>query len=442
MKVAAVIAEYNPFHTGHQYHLQKTRQLTGADYILVIMSGNFVQRGAPALFNKYTRTRMALLCGADVVIELPTLYATSSAEYFAQGAVSLAHRLGVVDILSFGSESGSLEAFTRTASELLSYESEASLLLRTMLKDGLSYPSAKGKLLPEYTSAHKDTENLFTYPNNILGVEYCKALLSQKSSIVPFTIPRLGTDFHDTDFHNSSAAFLSAAAIRNCVKESCIESPDKDYVDKTIKKISGYIPSEAYSPFCDAIRTGSFLTEDDLSEMLHYKLLCEREKGFSMYLDCTPDLSAKIIKYLPEYTGYTSFCNLLKSKDLTYARISRMLLHILLDIKTPAFYKDSYGERKYLLPYGRLLGFRKSASPLLFALKKNSLIPLITKLADAKNRFTGNALDFFKDEILYSSIYEAVSASKQNTSCLHSSSSPAQKKTALNEFRQPPVIVP
>lgn len=442
MKVAAIIAEYNPFHTGHQYHLQKTKQLTGADYILVIMSGDFVQRGAPALFNKYTRTRMALLCGADAVIELPTLYATSSAEYFAQGAVSLIQRLGVVDILSFGSESGVLEAFTRTASDLLSLENESAPLLRSMLKDGLSYPSAKEKLFWQFTSSDKDTKDLLAKPNNILGVEYCKALLSQKSGIAPFTLSRQGNDFHDTCFHDSSSVFLSAAGIRSFVRERCFDFSDTAYVDKTLEKISGYIPSETYSLFCSLIRSGSFLTEDDLSEMLHYKLLCEKRKGFSMYLDCTPDLSDKIIRNLSEYNGYTSFCSLLKSRDLTYARISRMLLHILLDLKTPDFYKDSYTKRNYFLPYGRLLGFRESASPLLSALKKNSLIPLVTKLADAKSSFTGSALDFFNKELFYTSIYEAAFASRQNAAFHHGSPSPSQKKTALNEFRQSPIIVP
>ena len=440
MKVAAVIAEYNPFHTGHQYHLSKTRELTGADYILVIMSGNFVQRGAPALLNKYTRTRMALLGGADVVIELPTLYAVSSAEYFAQGAVALAGRLGIVDILSFGSESGSVEAFTRAASMLLSCENESASLLRPMLREGLSYPAAKEKLFKEQLSFCKDTENLLTLPNNILGVEYCRALFSQKSSIAPFTIPRQGNNFHDTGFQDSSAAFISAAAIRNFVKSCPCGSSDSETCAKNFEKISGYLPSESQDLFNDAINAGSFLVEDDLSEMLYYKLLCEMEQGFSMYLDCTPDISDKIVKYLPEYTGYTDFCCLLKSKDLTYARISRVLLHILLDIKTPDFYKDNYGERKYFLPYGRLLGFRKSASPLLSSLKKNSRIPLITKLADAKKSFTGYALDFLKKELFCASIYETVSASKVNK-MLHASSQ-TQKKTALNEFRQSPVIVP
>lgn len=442
MKVAAVIAEYNPFHTGHQYHLSKTRELTGADYILVLMSGDFVQRGAPALLNKYTRTQMALLGGADVVIELPTLYAVSSAEYFAQGAVTLAGLLGVVDVLSFGSESGSLETFTRAASTLLSCENESASLLRPMLKDGLSYPAAKEKLFTKLLSSCKDTESLLTQPNNILGVEYCRALLSQNSSIVPFTITRQGNDFHDTEFHDSSASFISAAAIRNFVKSCPCGSSDEDSYAKNFEKIFGYLPVESHAVINEAMKTGSFLTEDDLSEILHYKLLCEMEQGFSMYLDCTPDLSDKIIKYLPEYTGYTAFCSLLKSKDLTYARISRVLLHILLDIKTPDFYKDNYGERKYFLPYGRFLGFRKSASPLLASLKKNSLIPLVTKLADAKKSFTGDALDFLKKELFYASLYEAVSAAKANTKMLYESSNQTQKKTALNEFRQSPVIVP
>lgn len=429
MKTAAVIAEYNPFHTGHKHHISQTRELTGADYVLVIMSGDFVQRGAPALLNKYTRARMALLGGADVVLELPVLYATSSAEYFAQSAVTLAQRLGVVDILSFGSESGSLDAITQTASALLACETESSQHLQALLRSGLSYAAAKEKLLACRLPFDADLKNLLSLPNNILGVEYCKALLSLKSGITPFTITRQGNDFHDTALYGGSAPYLSAAAIRDFVQSSYMDSMKAD-PGNIPREMAGYIPSESHDLFHSAVCANSYLIEDDLSGLLIYKLLCEEDYGFNEYLDCTPSLSDRLINHLTCYTGYTDFCALLKTKDVTYTRISRMLLHILLELKTPGFYKKPYGERDYYFPFVRLLGFRESASPLLFSLKRKSGIPLITKLADASKNLSSHARLFLKKEIFAASLYEAVSASKSGG-----------KKTALNEFRQSPIII-
>ncbi|MCM1125993.1 MAG: nucleotidyltransferase family protein [Lachnospiraceae bacterium] len=429
MKVAAIIAEYNPFHTGHKHHLSQTKELTGADYVLVIMSGDYVQRGAPALLNKYTRARMALLGGADVVLELPVLYATSSAEYFAQSAVTLAQRLGVVDILSFGSESGSLDAVTQTASALLDCESNSSPLLQTLLRSGLSYAAAKEQLLADQFSSDADLQNLLSQPNNILGVEYCKALLSLKSSITPFTITRQGNDFHDTALYDGSAPYLSAAAIRDFVQTRYPDSTKANHGNLP-RELAEYIPSESRELFHNTICTDSYLVEDDLSDLLLYKLLCEADFGFDEYLDCTPSLSNRIVNHLPYYTGYTDYCALLKTKDVTYTRISRMLLHILLELRTPDFYKTPYGERDYYFPFVRLLGFRESTSPLLFSLKKNSSVPLVTKLADAQKGLSFHARLFLKKEVFASALYEAVSASKSNG-----------KKTALNEFRQSPIII-
>lgn len=414
MKTAAIIAEYNPFHSGHKYHIEKTRELTGADYVLAVMSGHFVQRGAPALLDKYTRTRMALLGGADAVIELPTLYATSSAEYFAQGAVALIHKLGVVDVLSFGSEEGSIAPFLETASGMLAHEAEIPGALQSLMKKGLSYPAAKEQAALGYLSCEKDKQRLLSSPNNILGLEYCKALLAFDSKITPFTIKRKGQDFQD-GLLPCGDSFASACAIRNAVA-SCPE------------QISSFIPKECREVFFAALADGRFLAEDDLSLLLHHQLLTHRRDGFSMYLDCTPDLSDKICKNIPDYTGFSDFCSLLKSKDLTYARLSRTLLHILLEIKQPSFYRQPYSRRDYLIPYARLLGFRKSAGPLLSAIKKKSFVPLITKMADAKNTFKGNSLAFLNGELFCASLYEAACRAKN-------------KETTLNELKQSPVIL-
>ena len=415
MKTAAVIAEYNPFHSGHGYHIEKTKKETGADYVLVVMSGHFVQRGAPALLDKYTRTRAALLGGADAVIELPALYATSSAEYFAQGAVTLLHKLGVVDFLSFGSEEGATSPFIETAAALLSCGDSIRNTIQELLKEGLSYPAAKEKAAAKHLPFIKDRPKLLTAPNNILGLEYCKALLALDSKITPFTMKRKGQDFKDSSIPSAPETFASATAIRNGAV-SCF------------RQILPFIPRESRELFSSAMESGCFLTEDDLSLMLHHQLLTHSQSGFSMYLDCTPDLSAKICKNLPAYTGFSDFCSLLKSKDLTYARISRTLLHILLEIRPPAFYQEPYSQREYHIPYGHLLGFRKSAGELLSAIKKKSSIPLITKMADAKNTLTGQDLDLFNMELFCASLYEAACRAKN-------------KETALNELKQSPVIV-
>lgn len=422
MKTAAIIAEYNPFHNGHQYQIEETRRLTGADFILVLMSGDFVQRGAPAIYNKYIRTKMALVGGADAVIELPSLYAVSSAEFFAGGSISLLNCLGVVDDLSFGSECGDIEMI-QTCSKLLTSDTpEYNNSLSSFLKQGLSFPVARNKAIlqtacPSGAGPHsgnalslsEETVNsLFAAPNNILALEYCKALLAADSGITPVTIKRKGDAYHETILNKDASVFSSASAIRNAIEGT-----------KALTAQLSHLPD-------------SFLTCNDFSSLLYYKLLMEREEGYAKYLDCSNDLSDKIIKNLPEYTDFTGFCSLLKSKDLTYARISRVLTHILLGITTPDSFRQPLSERKLPVPYARLLGFRKNSTELLSSIKKNSSIPLISKLADAPSLLgkepSGNALQMVKQDILASDIYESVFSHKY-------------KRGLLNEYKQSPIIL-
>lgn len=416
MKTAAIIAEYNPFHNGHKYQIEETRRLTGADFVLVIMSGNFVQRGAPAIFNKYLRTRMALLGGADAVIELPSFYAVSSAEFFAGGGVTLLNQLGMIDFLSFGSECGDIE-FIKSCSGLLSFETPGyNCALQSFLKQGLSFPAARNKAVLQSALSSdfsrdctdaafpsEETVNaLFASPNNILALEYCKALLVSDSSITPVTIKRQGDSYHEPVLNRDASVFSSASAIRNAIEQ-------------------GNAAAAGNYPVC-------FLTCDDFSSLLHYKLLTQREKGFSSYLDCSCSLSDKIIKNLPDFTDFTDFCSLLKSKDITYTRISRVLIHILLGITAESCCSQPLPERELPVPYARLLGFKKDSAALLSAVKKNSSIPLIAKLADASSLLDNHALSMLKQDILASDIYEAVYYNKY-------------KKGPLNEYKQSPVIL-
>ncbi|MCM1134842.1 MAG: nucleotidyltransferase family protein [Clostridium sp.] len=426
MKIAAIIAEYNPFHNGHRLHLTQTRRETGADFLLVIMSGDFVQRGAPAILGKHVRAKMALLGGADAVIELPALYALSSAEFFAGGVVTLLNQLNTVDFLSFGSESGSLPLLEACARILVEKERDLQPAIKAYLKKGISYPAARARaiadMLPNLslnmeakTIDAETLEKLLTQPNNILAIEYCKALFASKSGIQPFTIKRTDRGYHNTSLdaeNGGSFEYASASALRNGIYHG-------------IGGVAKYMPESAFSLLAKNYRP---IDENSFSHLLHYKLLSEASLGFSEYLDCTYDLSDKICKNLPSFTGFSDFCSLLKSKELTYARISRVLMHILLNIKTPEFFQAPLAKRQLFVPYARLLGFRQGSEPLLAAVKKNSAIPLLSKMADARFCLEDKAFALLQQDVYCSCIYEAALAR-------------AAGETIPNEWKASPVIV-
>ncbi|MCI8287463.1 MAG: nucleotidyltransferase [Lachnospiraceae bacterium] len=414
MKVNGIIAEYNPFHKGHQYHLKESLCLTGADYTIVVMSGNFVQRGAPALLDKHTRAEMALRCGADLVLELPTLYAVSSAEYFAIGAVTLLDKLEVVTHLSFGSEHGETESLCRIAACLSEESAEYSASIRHFLKSGLTYPESRARALAEVhalssqdymysweTSAPlsgnemlspETLNSLLSSPNNILGTEYIRALLKRKSSVVPVTIKRLGAGYHD-EFISGSDSPCSALAIRQALYKASPEETVLPMPPESEMLLRAWM--REYRPVCS----------DDFSSVLYYKLLKEKETGYEKYLDVPAELSNRIRNQLNRFAGYENFCHLLKTKNMTYTRISRCLLHILLDLE-----KENMLLAKALdyIPYARVLGFRRTAKPLLSTIRKCASIPLVTKMADAEKNLSADAYRLLKQDIHAGDIFRCV----------------------------------
>jgi predicted nucleotidyltransferase len=232
MLVNGIIAEYNPFHNGHQYHMNVAKEHTGADYTIVVMSGNFVQRGAPALLDKFKRAEMALRGGADLVLELPAYYAASSAEYFATGAVAILDKLGVVNHLCFGSECGDTETLKQIAAILSQEPDEYVELLRDYMREGMSYPAARTTALLQYAPSFSKYRDVFSSPNNILGIEYIKALLRRNSAITPVTTLRVGSDYHDIrlGIHQSSAR-----AIREALKD-----------EQPVSCLLNHMPENAY----------------------------------------------------------------------------------------------------------------------------------------------------------------------------------------------------
>lgn len=395
MKTVGIVAEYNPFHNGHAYHIKKAKELTGADYCVVVMSGDFVQRGAPALMDKYLRTECALKNGADLVLELPVCYSVSSAEHFARGAVALFDKLGVVDSLCFGSECGDIRLLTEFAKELLDESPAFKDTLGRELRAGHTYPQARNNALiasSPYLTAHI---NVMTSPNNILGIEYCKALLSANSRITPYTIKRIGASYHDNCLDDTFSSALS-------IRESLWHAVDTDMLHKQIPDASRSVMERAYLK--------SFpVFPDDLSLLVQYALLSGEEAGFTEYPDIDKNLSDRIINLLPEYRDFRSFCDLLKSKNRTYVRISRSLLHILLGIRQEDLL---HYIKEGPVFYARMLGFRDSASPLLTAIKKESAIPLLSKLSEAEKQLAPTGLSMLKRDIYASHIYQSVVRSK------------------------------
>lgn len=395
MKTVGIIAEYNPFHNGHAYQLQKAKELAHADYCVVIMSGDFVQRGGPALMDKHLRAEAALASGADLVLELPVYYALSSAEYFAGGAVALLDKLGVIDSLCFGSECGDISLLMEFAKNLLHESDLFKETLNRKMRIGHSYPQARNAAL-EASAPHLTSHiGVLTSPNNILGIEYCKALLLGSSAITPCTIKRAGASYHDNSLETN---FCSALALRESLKHA-----------KTPEGIARQVPEATFQLMKDAYCKTYPIYPDDFSLLLQYRLLTEEAADFTHYPDIDRELSDRIIKFLPKYRDFTSFCDLLKSKNRTYARISRCLLHILLGLNREDF--SRYREAGQIF-YARMLGFREDAAPLLSAIKANSQVPLLSKLADAKKQLAPTALSMFKKDISASHIYQSVARHK------------------------------
>ena len=371
MKTAGIIAEYNPFHNGHAYHIREVRHQTGADYVIVVMSGNFMQRGVPAMLDKYTRARMALENGADLVLELPCIFACSSAELFAKGGVSLLCQLGVVDFLGFGCENDDLELLNKAASLLSEEPEEYRLTLQDSLREGNSFPTARGKAISSCLQDPTIDSAFLSSPNNILALEYLKAIkgLSSKNSensLKPVAIKRAGASYHEDRL---CASYSSALAIRKVLlsqeQEPLNTGALKDQVPDSVLHLLEKSYQKTYP-----------VTSQDFSAQLHYKLLSEVETGYTEYLDVSKDISDKIKKNLNSYLDFDSFCMLLKSKDLTYTRISRCLLHILLNIHKEDLLPQA--------PYARVLGFRKDCAPLFKEIKEKSSLPLLAVAADAR----------------------------------------------------------
>ncbi len=585
MKVAGIIAEYNPFHNGHAYLLQKARERTGADYCVAVMSGDFVQRGAPAIFDKYTRARMALMSGADLVLELPAAFSCGSAEDFAACGAALLERLGVVDTLCFGSECGQTEPLMELARLFCEEPEDYRRVLTDELKNGLSFPQARAKAAETYLAArtlpaaaegkekkggrisgggyvgvqdpsggwmgpetacadspdaqdgtvepgtvcadspnaqggttetgtgcadspnaqggtaktgtgcadssdaqdrtaklgtayadstdaqdgtvvtgttHTDSSDaqggttktetaytdspnaqgrrmkpetacadsphlppesiprLLSSPNDILGIEYCKAILRLNSRIEPAAILRRGSAHHEVSpAGEDTLTYPSATALRELLEDCGSHSLRQNFL-----RLSQGVPGPVLSLIRDAVP----LQADDFSVLLSQRLLTLQLYGRPLtdFYDVPEDLAARIGRRTLDFSSFTQRTAALKTRQYTYTRVSRALLHILLDITA----EEAQSRKEHgFVPYIRILGFLKSAEPLLSAIKKAAPLPLITKTADAASFLDPYALKMFRRDLYRSHLYQSVLTAKSG------------KRTA-NEYTASVIVLP
>lgn len=393
MKTVGLITEYNPFHNGHAYHIEKAKMLTGADRVIVVMSGDFVQRGAPAVMPKHLRAESALLSGASLIIELPVCFATGSAEYFAQGSISLLNQLGCIDSICFGSECGDLHLLKEIAQILADEPIEYQTALKQALKEGASFPAAKQEALNIYSDKYSE---ILASPNNILGIEYLKALAKIHSKMEPFTIKRIGAGYHDMDIDGQ---FSSATAIRSDIYQLADVNSSSESLPLT--HIQTQVPSSCHELMKKNYQTRYPVKADDFSLLLKAKLLSETAGSLSHYLDMSPELANRILRLRNDYLSFEQFCDLLKTKELTRSRISRSFIHVLLGITN-----DWLTAMKAPAPYARILGFRRDHADLLGILKRTSDIPLITSPARAV--LADTAYQMLELDIYASDLYESV----------------------------------
>ena len=360
-KVLGIIAEYNPFHNGHLYHLENSKKLTDCDYTIAIISGNFTQRGSTSLIDKWEKTKAALLNDVDLVIELPVLYSISSAENFADGAVKILNSLGIVDYLSFGTETSNINALDKIAEILYNEPQGYKKILSNELKTGLSFPKARENALIKYLNDNSYL-NILSSPNNILGIEYLKALKRQNSDIKPITITRTQVDYNSTKISNNIA---SATAIRNFVK------------NKNFDIIKNLVPESTYSVLMNNIKSGHIITDISIFEKeILYILRRMSIEEIATLPDISEGLEFAIKNAVNSCNSISELLNSAKSKRYTTTRIQRILLYALLGIT-----KSDMKISKSSLPYIRVLGFNENGKKLISEIsKKNPNIKIITSV--------------------------------------------------------------
>lgn len=342
-KICGIIAEYNPFHNGHKFQLDITRKKIGADNVVVVLSGNFVQRGEPAIIDKFARTKQALLNGADLVLELPVEFATSSAEGFAQAGVEILVASGIVTDICFGAENTDLSLLLPIAKLLVNETPKFKAILRDELAKGNSFPKARATAV---SAILPNTTEILRTPNNILAIEYLKALLRLNSAITPHAIARIGVNHHDKQMR---PPYASASAIRGQI------------LSGNISELADYMPSSSYEILSEEYLQSAVNNVDNFSAFFHYIIKTQKHKTIF-------DVAAQ------EHYYISDIVSAVKTKNITYTALKRAALNIFLN-----------HEKQEKVRYLRVLGFKRSKSHLITQMYKNAALPIITNTKHAKN---------------------------------------------------------
>ncbi len=360
--VLGIICEYNPFHNGHLYHLNEAKKVTNSDYSVAIISGNFAQRGEPSIVSKWAKTEMALKCGVDLVLELPVIYSISSAENFAYGATKILDSLDIVDYLAFGSECGDITILDDIVQVLIEEPKAYRTLLSHELSTGVSYPKAREKALLMYLANMRRFANVLSSPNNILGIEYLKALKKQNSIIQPVTIKRQESD-HNNNMFTSSSRFASGSAIRS----ACLST--------NIDNLQKYMPEDSFYLLEDCLKKGNCVK--DLScfdKEILYTLRKMSTSEIANLPDVSEGLEYAIKNAANSCNSVVELLTLIDTKRYTKTRLQRIFLYAILGIT-----KDDMQLSKKITPYIRVLGFNENGKELISeATRRNPKLNLIT----------------------------------------------------------------
>ena len=387
-KVLGIIGEYNPFHNGHLYHLLKSKKATSSDYSVALISGNFTQRGDTSIVDKWTKTKLALANGIDLVIELPVLYSISSAENFAEGAIKIFNSLKIIDYISFGAEVSNIDILDDFAKVLYNEPKEYKNILQHELSKGISYPKARENALMMYLNDVRRFANVLSCPNNILGIEYLKALKKSNSNIEPLSIKRTGNNYNDK---TCSAEFASATAIRQLIENKDIQS---------IKKV---LPKISFSLLYEELEKGHIVKNLSVFDKeIIFTLRKMSTNEIAELPDVSEGLEFAIKKAADSCNTVSELINIVNSKRYTQTRIQRILLYAILGIT-----KKDMKISKNTSPYVRVLGFNSNGKKLLSEIARNNpkleIITSVKKYLDSNPNKNMQAI--LEKDILATNIY-------------------------------------
>ncbi len=377
MKVTGIIAEYDPFHNGHSYHIKKAREMTGADAIVVVMSGHFTQRGMPAFFSRDARVRMAVDGGADLVIELPYIYACNSSHEFARGAAGILNGIGCVDALVFGAETDDMDTLGKAARAAAGTDDRSSAYIKEEMKNGVSYPEALTRSVEKIYGAQ--TATVLREPNNLLGIEYMKALRELGSGIKPFIVGRRsaahGESLEMLHERKQEQRIASGTAVRKAVYAGGARAAEMLVPDTSFSIISGYERSSGFSftEYHDKIKKNMF-------ELLKYKIITSDESELAEVYGVAEGLENRLKSCISGAEDIDGLIDSVKSKRYTRARISRTLMHLLINLRTTDFetLRETY--------CARVLGFSPTGGKLLRLMSESSAIPVFSNLSRLDKR--------------------------------------------------------